>query len=84
SKGPLAAAFAKLEAGETVTEAVGEGSVSVPDVSGQVGRAAVARLLGAALEPRLSGSGRVVSQRPSAGTLVEKGTWVTLELASRQ
>jgi cell division protein FtsI (penicillin-binding protein 3) len=84
SKGPLAAAFARLEAQETVTEAEGEGSVAVPDVSGQVGRAAVARLLGVALEPRLTGSGRVVSQTPPAGTLVEKGTWVTLQLASRQ
>ncbi len=84
AKGPLAAAFAKLETSETVTDTAGEGSVTVPDLSGQVGRAAVVRLLGVALEPRLSGSGRVVSQTPPAGTLVEKGTWVTLQLASRQ
>ncbi len=38
------------------------------------GRAeAVAQLLAAALEPRLAGSGRVATQRPAAGSLVEQG-----------
>lgn len=64
-------------------EGAGEGTVRVPDVQGQVGREAVVKLLAAALEPQLLGSGRVVSQTPAAGALVEKGARVTLELASR-
>jgi cell division protein FtsI (penicillin-binding protein 3) len=68
-----------------VAEQAGEGTgtVRVPDVQGQVGREAVVKLLAAALEPQLSGSGRVVSQTPAAGALVEKGARVTLELAAR-
>ena len=58
-----------------------EGEVRVPDVRGQVGRKAIASLLGVALEPRLSGSGRVLAQNPTAGSVVDKGTRVTLELA---
>ncbi|WP_224245329.1 penicillin-binding transpeptidase domain-containing protein [Hyalangium gracile] len=64
-------------------EGAGEGTVRVPDVQGQVGREAVVKLLAAALEPQLLGSGRVVSQTPAAGALVEKGARVTLELATR-
>ncbi len=60
-----------------------EGSVRVPDLAGQVGREAVSRLLGLELEARLTGSGRVVSQQPAPGSVVEKGAQVTLELASR-
>ncbi len=63
--------------------AEGAGTVRVPDVQGQVGREAVVKLLAAALEPQLLGSGRVVSQTPAAGALVEKGARVTLELATR-
>jgi cell division protein FtsI (penicillin-binding protein 3) len=66
-----------------VREGEGTGTVRVPDVQGQVGREAVVKLLAAALEPQLSGSGRVVSQTPAAGALVEKGARVTLELATR-
>jgi cell division protein FtsI (penicillin-binding protein 3) len=66
-----------------VTDGVKEGSVLVPLLTGRVGRDAVAKVLAAALEPRLLGSGRVVSQEPSAGTVVPKGTRVTLELATR-
>jgi cell division protein FtsI (penicillin-binding protein 3) len=69
---------------DVVTENPEPGSVRVPDVTGQAGRDAVARLLSAALEPQLMGSGRVVSQTPAAGSLVEKGARVTLELAARQ
>jgi cell division protein FtsI (penicillin-binding protein 3) len=69
---------------EAVTENVEPGSVRVPDVVGQAGREAVSKLLSAALEPQLLGSGRVVSQSPAAGSLVEKGARVTLELATRQ
>ena len=66
-----------------VTEQVGDGSVPVPDMTGRVGRDAVARLLGAALEPKLMGSGRVVAQSPAPGMLVEKGTQVVLTLQGR-
>lgn len=72
----------KLEQMDTVTEdVVSEGAVRVPDVKGLAGRAAVAQLLTAALEPHLAGSGRVVSQNPAAGSLVDKGTRITVELA---
>jgi cell division protein FtsI (penicillin-binding protein 3) len=64
-------------------EEAGDGTVRVPDVQGQVGREAVVKLLASALEPQLLGSGRVVSQTPAAGALVEKGARVTLELATR-
>jgi cell division protein FtsI (penicillin-binding protein 3) len=66
-----------------VREGEGTGTVRVPDVQGQVGREAVVKLLAAALEPQLLGSGRVVSQTPTAGALVDKGARVTLELATR-
>jgi cell division protein FtsI (penicillin-binding protein 3) len=69
---------------EAVTENAEPGSVRVPDVVGQAGREAVSKLLSSALEPQLLGSGRVVSQSPAAGSLVEKGARVTLELATRQ
>lgn len=68
---------------DEVTEGIADGSVRVPDVTGSSGRLAVAQLLGVALEPHLAGSGRVVSQRPAPGTLVEKGSRISLELASR-
>ncbi len=74
----------KLEQMDMVTEeVVAEGSVRVPDVKGLAGRAAVAQLLTAALEPHLAGSGRVVSQKPAAGSLVDKGTRITVELAGQ-
>lgn len=59
------------------------GPVQVPDLTGRPGREAVNRLLAAALEPRLLGSGRVVSQTPPPGARVEKGSQVTVELAAR-
>jgi cell division protein FtsI (penicillin-binding protein 3) len=64
-------------------EGGGGDTVRVPDLQGQVGREAVVKLLAAALEPQLLGSGRVVSQTPAAGVLVDKGARVTLELATR-
>ncbi|MGQ0504213.1 MAG: penicillin-binding protein [Myxococcaceae bacterium] len=67
-----------------VTEPPGEGSVQVPDLTGQAGREAVVTLLTASLEPKLSGSGRVVSQTPAPGARVERGSRVTLEMATRQ
>lgn len=75
------ARVAPLEARDSVTERVGKGTVRVPDLSGEVGRTAVAKLLGAALEPHLEGTGRVVKQTPPPGTLVEQGERVTVQLA---
>ena len=77
-------AVTKNEVIAEVTEKLGSGWVMVPRVAGQVGREAVAHLLALSLEPRLSGSGRVVSQIPPAGTRVEKGTQVVVEMAVRQ
>jgi cell division protein FtsI (penicillin-binding protein 3) len=58
-----------------------EGTVRVPDLTQQPARAAVGKLLAAALEPRLLGSGAVARQTPPAGTPVLRGSRVTLELA---
>jgi cell division protein FtsI (penicillin-binding protein 3) len=80
-KSAVVAAIDRLDEVAPVTEAVTEGAVRVPDVRGKSGRVAVVQVLGAALEPHLSGSGRVVAQRPAAGTLVDKGTRISLELA---
>jgi cell division protein FtsI (penicillin-binding protein 3) len=82
-KSVVTAGLEKLEQMDTVTEDVVDGAVRVPDVKGLAGRAAVAQLLTAALEPHLAGSGRVVSQKPAAGSLVEKGTRITVELAGQ-
>lgn len=82
SKSPVVAAIGKLDQMDAVTEDVpAEGSVRVPDLVGLPGRVAVTQLLTAALEPHLAGSGRVVSQKPAAGSLVEKGTRISVELA---
>lgn len=83
SKSSLILAIERAQDIDVVTEQITDGAVRVPDLSGVSGRVAVSQLLNVALEPHLSGSGRVVTQRPSAGTLVEKGTRVSLELASR-
>lgn len=81
-KSAVVAGLEKLEQMDAVTEdVVAEGAVRVPDVKGLAGRVAVAQLLTATLEPHLAGSGRVVSQNPAAGSLVEKGTRITVELA---
>lgn len=83
-KSVVTAGIEKLEQMDTVTEDVAvDGAIRVPDVKGLAGRAAVAQLLTAALEPHLAGSGRVVSQKPAAGSLVEKGTRITVELAGQ-
>ena len=67
-----------------MTERLEKGAVEVPDLRGKVGRDAVVSLLAVALEPHLSGSGRVVSQAPAPGTPVERGARVKLELSARQ
>ncbi|HSP18638.1 MAG TPA: penicillin-binding transpeptidase domain-containing protein, partial [Myxococcaceae bacterium] len=69
-------------AAQPVTERLEQGSVSVPNVQGQVGRDAVARLLATSLEPRLRGSGRVMAQSPAPGAHVPRGARVTLELGA--
>ncbi len=82
AKSSVVAAIEKMEQMDAVTEEVpAEGSVRVPDLVGLPGRVAVTQLLTAALEPHLAGSGRVVSQKPAAGSLVEKGTRISVELA---
>jgi cell division protein FtsI (penicillin-binding protein 3) len=82
AKNPVVAA---IEALDTVSEVLdpptGLGAVRVPDLKGKVSRQAVAMLLSASLEPRLSGWGRVTSQAPAPGSLVDRGTRVTLTLA---
>ncbi|MFO0594326.1 MAG: penicillin-binding protein [Myxococcaceae bacterium] len=85
TKSMMAAALEKLSAPvDAVTdEAEVEGAVRVPDLRGLAGREAVSQLLTAALEPHLAGTGRVINQKPAAGSLVEKGTRITVELASR-
>lgn len=78
AKSAVVAAIERLEA---VTDAPVEGAVRVPNLAGQPGRDAVKEALTASLEPRIIGSGRVIAQRPAAGSLVEKGARITLELA---
>ncbi|GEL70791.1 penicillin-binding protein [Myxococcus virescens] len=82
--GAKASGAARTALVDAVTETPEPGTVRVPDLQGEVGREAVVKLLAAALEPQVLGSGRVVSQTPAAGSLVEKGARVTLELAARQ
>jgi cell division protein FtsI (penicillin-binding protein 3) len=55
--------------------------VAAIDLFGHSSRTAVKEALTASLEPRLVGSGRVIAQSPAAGTLVDKGARITLELA---
>jgi cell division protein FtsI (penicillin-binding protein 3) len=83
AKSVVVAGLEKLEQMDAVTEvSETEGAVRVPDVKGLAGRAAVSQLLTLALEPYLAGSGKVVTQRPAPGSLVEKGTRITVELAN--
>lgn len=78
----VVAAIERLDELEPITEAETEGAVRVPDVRGQSGREAVSALLGAALEPHLAGSGVVIAQRPPAGSVVDRGTRISIDLAS--
>ena len=80
-RSPVVQAIDRLD--DEMNEVVDERSVRVPDVSGQSGRLAISHLLSASLEPHVSGSGRVLSQTPAAGSVVDKGTRITVELASR-
>jgi cell division protein FtsI (penicillin-binding protein 3) len=67
-----------------LTDAVARGDVRVPDLGGRPGREAIASLLAASLNPRVEGTGRVISQAPSAGTWVSKGARITVQMAPRQ
>ncbi|HEY0838662.1 MAG TPA: penicillin-binding transpeptidase domain-containing protein [Vulgatibacter sp.] len=59
----------------------GEGDqVVVPELRGLFARAALRRLSEASLEPGLEGTGKVITQRPPAGAIVERGTRVALRL----
>lgn len=81
-KNPVVAAIEALESiPEISDQPLAAGAVRVPDLKGKISRQAVAMLLDASLEPRLSGSGRVTSQTPAPGSLVDRGTRVTLHLA---
>ncbi len=75
-KEPHAAAAPAL----TESPPPGPDAVRVPQLAGKAGREAVSQLLSASLEPRVEGSGRVVSQSPNAGTWVAKGAKVTVEM----
>lgn len=66
-----------------LTENAPAGDVRVPDLGGKAGREAIASVLAASLEPRIEGTGRVVSQSPAPGTWVAKGAKVTLEMEPR-
>jgi cell division protein FtsI (penicillin-binding protein 3) len=79
-KSPVVAAIERLEEEK---EPVTEGSVRVPNCLGLSARTATGQIMAQALEPKLNGSGSVRSQRPEPGSVVEKGTPVVLELASR-
>ncbi|MBX5483616.1 MAG: transpeptidase family protein [Myxococcaceae bacterium] len=81
SSGPSVAVPAVAVA--ALTENAPAGDVRVPDLSGKAGREAIARLLAASLEPRVEGSGRVVSQSPPAGTWVARGAKVRLDMEPR-
>jgi cell division protein FtsI (penicillin-binding protein 3) len=97
SDGALAAAAAAAEAqapppsvdddGDSPGLAIGEdapvqdGEVAVPALAGLPARLAIKALSDAELVPDLSGTGRVVSQAPAPGRVVERGARVRLVLA---
>jgi cell division protein FtsI (penicillin-binding protein 3) len=56
-------------------------SVTVPSLAGLPARSAIRRLEGADLAAELAGSGRVVSQSPTAGKAVARGTRVRMTLS---
>jgi cell division protein FtsI (penicillin-binding protein 3) len=56
------------------------GEVETPDLSGYPARNAVKQLVDAGLFPKIEGSGRVLRQDPPAGSVVSRGTTVTITL----
>jgi cell division protein FtsI (penicillin-binding protein 3) len=82
---PTASAAPSVSAAiPALTEAVARGEVRVPDLAGRAGREAIASLLAASLNPRVEGTGRVISQVPPAGARVAKGARVTVQMEPRQ
>ena len=68
--------------GEALTpELIVNFACAVPALAGLPARAALRRLEELDLGADLAGSGRVVSQSPSAGKVVERGTRVRMTLA---
>ncbi len=56
------------------------GEVETPDLSGYPARNAVKQLVDSGLFPKIEGSGRVLRQDPPAGSVVSRGTTVTITL----
>lgn len=57
------------------------GRIAVPSLGGLPARAAIKRLEESGLAPEIAGSGRVVSQSPPPGRIVERGSRVRMTLA---
>ena len=70
-----------VEAADPRTARLPGGAVAVPSLAGLPARAAIRRLEEANLAADIAGSGRVVSQTPSAGRIVGRGTRVRMTLA---
>jgi len=62
------------------TRAPKAGEVATPDLSGYPARDAIKELVDAGLFPHVEGSGRVLRQEPSAGSVVTRGSTVTITL----
>jgi cell division protein FtsI (penicillin-binding protein 3) len=69
------------EAAAPEQQEIPAGKALVPDVAGLPARSAIRRLAESQLEPELKGSGRAVSQQPSAGSIVQRGARVRVTLA---
>ena len=70
-----------VEAADRRTARLPDGGIAVPSLAGLPARAAIRRLEEADLSAEIAGSGRVVSQSPSAGRVVGRGTRVRMTLA---
>lgn len=57
-----------------------QGELEVPDLSGYPVRAAILKSVSMGLFPQIEGSGRVMRQEPSAGSVVNKGTTLRIVL----
>lgn len=70
-----------VELGGRLQDGPSAGATTVPALAGLPARTAIRLLERADLSPDLAGAGRVVSQTPSAGKVVERGTRVRMRLA---
>jgi len=77
---PEAEAPPPVEIGARLPVSSGRGT-TVPALAGLPARSAIRLLERAELSPELAGAGRVVSQTPAAGKVVERGTRVRMRLA---